>query len=175
MQQRYYHIRALNFLLIAMVMLQLSCSTTRQLERKQLKAAYDVLKLPADRNDNPALYLEAASWLNVPHRDGGTNRKGVDCSFLVGAIYQQVYDKKLERNSATIMDKNCRKISKRQLNEGDLVFFNTSKRSGNSINHVGIYLKNEKFLHASTSRGVIVSDLNEPYYQKTWVCAGRVK
>ena len=65
------------------------------------------------------------------------------------------------------------KSIRNQLNTGDLVFFATS---GNRkrINHVGIYLKDNKFIHASSSRGVIVSDLGESYYQRTYVCSGQV-
>lgn len=152
-----------------------SCHTTRQLERQQSREIYEALQLTKYRKDNFALYREAASWLNVPHREGGTSRKGVDCSFLVGAIYKQVYGIKLERNSEAIFEKNCRKLSKHRLDEGDLVFFNTSRKAGNNINHVGIYLKDNKFIHASTSRGVIISDLTDAYYQKSWICGGRVK
>ena len=75
------------------------------------------------------------------------------------------------------MKKNCRKKRKGALREGDLVFFNSGKGLNirKNINHVGIYLKDHKFIHTSTSRGVMVSDLNEDYYRKTWVCGGRVK
>jgi cell wall-associated NlpC family hydrolase len=73
-----------------------------------------------------------------------------------------------------MLKKNCRKISRRKLKEGDLVFFNTSK-SKSYVNHVGIYLKENKFLHASTLKGVNVSNLDEDYYRKTWICGGRVK
>lgn len=66
------------------------------------------------------------------------------------------------------------KISKRQLQEGDLVFFHNGRRK-RVANHVGIYLKDGKFVHASTSSGVIVSRLEEPYYRKCWMQGGRVK
>jgi lipoprotein Spr len=66
------------------------------------------------------------------------------------------------------------KVSKNNLKTGDLVFFATSKNS-NRINHVGIYLKNGSFIHASTSKGVIVSHLDEGYYSRTWKKAGRIK
>ena len=70
-------------------------------------------------------------------------------------------------------DKNCEKISKENLMEGDLVFFKTSKKR-QRINHVGLYLKNNKFLHSSVKKGVIISDLTEPYYRNCFVGAGRV-
>jgi Cell wall-associated hydrolases (invasion-associated proteins) len=71
--------------------------------------------------------------------------------------------------------KNCRKIGKGRLREGDLVFFSTGNKAKAYVNHVGIYLKTNKFLHASTSKGVIVSDLDEPYYMRAWACGGRVE
>jgi lipoprotein Spr len=70
---------------------------------------------------------------------------------------------------------DCRKISRDELKEGDLVFFRTEGGRKKSPNHSGIYLKNGKFIHTSTSRGVMVSSLREPYYLRTWVAAGRVK
>ena len=71
---------------------------------------------------------------------------------------------------------DCRKISRDRLKEGDLVFFRTSSSvRKKEPNHVGIYLKNGRFIHASTSRGVVVSSLSEPYYVRTWIGGGRVK
>lgn len=65
-------------------------------------------------------------------------------------------------------------MSKRKLQEGDLVFFHDGRRK-KTANHVGIYLKDGKFIHASSSAGVIVSRLEEPYYRKCWMQGGRVK
>ena len=79
----------------------------------------------------------------------------------------------LQRSSDLIYEKNCEKIKKNDLQEGDLVFFSTGRSK--KINHVGIYLKSDKFVHASSSRGVIVSDLDESYYVRTYVSSGRVK
>lgn len=150
------------------------CSTTRHIEI-QNKEVYDSLGLKSERKDNFALYREAASWLHVPHKDGGTSRRGTDCSYLVYSLYKTVYNKTIERNSAGMLKKNCKKIKKSRLKEGDLVFFSTSGKSKLYVNHVGIYLKENKFLHSSTSKGVIVSELDENYYRKTWVCGGRVR
>ena len=152
-----------------------SCSTSRQIENKQCKEIYNSLGLNKERKDNFALYQEAASWLHIRHVTGGTSRNGTDCSFLVNSIYKAVYNKNLERNSVGMLNKNCERLSRSNLKEGDLVFFNTSGTSKSNVNHVGIYLKDNKFLHASTSKGVIVCDLDDNYYRKVWVCGGRVK
>ena len=154
-----------------------SCSTTQHIENKQRREVYDALGVRKGHKDNFALYKEAASWLHVPHVDGGTSRNGTDCSFLVHTIYKTVYHKTIERNSTAILKNNCRKINRNQLKEGDLVFFNTriTSKSKTYVNHIGIYLKDNKFLHASTYKGVMVSDLEEVYFRKTWICGGRVK
>jgi cell wall-associated NlpC family hydrolase len=166
-----------SLLLWDLVFVFFGCSTAGHIERKESREEYGSLGLNKGRKDNVALYKEAASWMHVPHVDGGMSRKGTDCSFLVYSIYKAVYHKTLERNSAAMLKKNCRKIGRNSLKEGDLVFFDTSIRpqSKSYINHVGIYLKDKKFLHASTYKGVIVSDLDEDYYRKTWVSGGRVK
>lgn len=69
---------------------------------------------------------------------------------------------------------NCRKVAKRNLKEGDLVFFHNGRKKRKAT-HVGIYLKDGRFVHASTSRGVIVSRLEEDYYRRCWMQGGRVK
>jgi cell wall-associated NlpC family hydrolase len=158
-----------------LVFLLFSCNTTRHIEKRQTKEVYEALGLRSDRNDNLSLYKEATTWLHVRHVDGGTSRNGTDCSFLVYSLYKTVYHKTIERNSAAMLTKSCKRIDRGKLKEGDLVFFNTSSKSKSYINHVGLYLKDNKFLHSSTSKGVIVSDLEEAYYRKTWVCGGRVR
>ncbi|MDR1007120.1 MAG: C40 family peptidase [Campylobacteraceae bacterium] len=125
-----------------------------------------------DKSDNQALYSASSQWLGTPYKIGGTTQKGVDCSGFVNAIYKEVYDRSLERNSADIYLKSD-KIAKSDLREGDFVFFRTN--NSKSVNHIGIYLKNGYFVHASTSKGVMVNKLNEKYYQNSFVSGGRAK
>jgi cell wall-associated NlpC family hydrolase len=168
--------RIVNLLVWILILVLTACGTSRRIVTTDSgKDAYGMLGMERAHADNMALYREAASWIGVPHAEGGTSRRGTDCSFFVYAVYKAVYGKLLERNSAAMYVKNCVRVSKNGLKEGDLTFFNTGGKAGSGINHVGIYLKNNKFVHASSSRGVIVSDLEEPYYRKTWVCGGRVK
>ncbi|MEI6555824.1 MAG: C40 family peptidase [Paludibacter sp.] len=165
-------IKLQHFLYLGISIVLFSCVSTHQLELQN--SVYQSLGLKKECRDNFTLYKEAASWLHVPYADASCSRTGVDCSCLVCDIYRTVYNKTLERNTTAILKNNCRKISKYKLRQGDLIFFCTGKSKA-AVNHVGIYLKHNKFLHASVSRGVIVSDLSESYYQKTLVCGGRVK
>lgn len=126
---------------------------------------------------NGQLEKECNSWIGTPHRYGGTSRSGVDCSGFTQAIYRSVYGIELIHNSHDQLTKNCKKrLTKSQLQKGDLVFFVTNGKSPKvaNINHVGIYLGDGKFVHASTSKGVIVNRLTDSYYVKNWVSGGRV-
>lgn len=139
---------------------------------KELARLYG-LKITPD--DNIFLYNEGARWLGTPHRLGGSTKRGVDCSGFVAIVYREVYGKQLARSSADMLKHNCKKIGRGKLQEGDLVFFRTGGGKKNVPNHVGIYLKNGRFIHTSTSKGVMVSSLSEPYYTRTWITGGRVK
>jgi len=118
---------------------------------------------------NIALYQFIDEWYGVPYKYSGTTKSGADCSGFIGQLYAQVYRKSLPRTTGEI-DKACSKVSKSSLKEGDLVFFDINKKKSS---HIGLYLQNDKFVHASTSKGVIISDLSNPYYQKTFSKGGR--
>ena len=133
------------------------------------------LEVNASSSDNAKLYSECASWLGAKYQYGGTTKSGVDCSGFVYMVYKAVYGKTLTRQSAGMLTDNCTKITKSQLREGDLVFFRTDGKKSSTPNHVGIYLKENKFIHASTSKGVVVSDLLQSYYVTNWITGGRVK
>ncbi len=132
------------------------------------------LDITLSRNDNKALYKEIKSWLGTPYSGGGhTKQVGTDCSGFVMELYLCVYDIALERRGGLQYYNNCTPIDKEALREGDLVFFNNGE--GGKISHVGIYLKDNKFAHASSSRGVVIDDLTAKYYVKHFFAAGRVK
>lgn len=139
---------------------------------KELSRLYGVRLTP---DDNIFLYNEGAKWLGVRHRLGGSTKKGIDCSGFVSIVYREVYGKQLARSSADMLKHNCRKVGRSKLQEGDLVFFRTGGGRRKTPNHVGIYLKNGRFIHTSTSGGVRVSSLSEPYYIRSWITGGRVK
>lgn len=151
-----------------------SCRTSApRLDYKALAKASVRLGIDIDKEDNHKLYIASAEWLGVPYRAGGNSKHGTDCSGLVSQLYTRVYNIRLARSTDGQL-KESNKVSRRNLREGDLVFF-TSRASKKKVAHVGIYLKNGKFIHASTSQGVIVSSLNEKYYTQYWLCGGRVK
>ena len=131
------------------------------------------IRITAD--DNLALYEFIGEWIGTPHRIGGRTKKGTDCSGFTSNVYETIYEKRLERSSAGMLRTNCEKVSKGDLKEGDLVFFWTRGQYSQTPSHVGVYLKDGKFVHSSTSRGVIISSLNEPYYAKRWISGGIVK
>ncbi len=116
------------------------------------------------------LYAYIDQWMGTPHRSGGMDRRGLDCSAFVGMVMRDVYGKSVPRVSKEMAGQIKRKYE-RQLQEGDLVFFSFGRRE---IDHVGIYLHNNKFVHVSTSRGVIISDLHDTWYYKYFKRAGSV-
>ncbi len=117
------------------------------------------------------LKKEIDRWLGTPYKYGGIDYKGVDCSGFVHSIYLSVYHIQLPRSSKEMYAQSI-KIKTKALQEGDLVFFNYN---GKGVSHVGIYLNDDKYVHASTSKGVVVSSLSNPYTVKNYVGAGRFK
>ncbi|NDW09418.1 C40 family peptidase [Dysgonomonas sp. 520] len=154
-----------------------SCGTKKSLYRPNEVADLSNKLGIEIRNDDPniPLYAEVSSWLGVKYRYGGNSRSGTDCSGFTQNIYRDVYNKKLSRSSNDQSKNDVKNISKNKLQTGDLVFFATNSKKKNTINHVGIYLKDSYFVHASTKRGVVVSSLNQDYYKRTWKKGGRVK
>ena len=117
---------------------------------------------------NPSLYAFVDDWMGIRHQMGGMSKSGVDCSGFVTLLYDQVYRKSLPRTSRD-MESAVEHKSEKKLKEGDLVFFSFG---GRSIDHVGVYLQNDKFVHVSTKKGVIISDLNDNWYQKVYESGG---
>ena len=139
-------------------------------EEAKAEGRVNSLGIEREEGDNEALYDAIQSWIGTPYRYGGTTKAGIDCSGFVGNIYQEVFNKKLQR-VANDMQQDCTLISRSELKEGDLVFFTNSK---GRVSHVGIYLKNDIFAHSSTSRGVIISRLGDSYWSKHFYKGGRV-
>jgi lipoprotein Spr len=132
-----------------------------------------LLDVPVEMiNDNKMLEL-IESWYGTKYRFGGDSRQGVDCSGFTRAFMSAYYDVELSRRSED-QYLQCTKVKKKKLRQGDLVFFKTRGAKG-GISHVGVYLCNNKFVHAATSSGVMISDLDEDYYKARFVGGGRIK
>jgi hypothetical protein len=118
---------------------------------------------------NLTLFGFIENWFGTQYRMGGTTKKGVDCSALTSSLLMAVYGFAIPR-TARQQYQATQHIKKSDLKEGDLVFFNT--RGG--VSHVGLYLDNDYFFHASSSDGVTISSLNDNYYARRFICGGRV-
>lgn len=118
-----------------------------------------------------SLVEEAARWLGVPYRYAGNDKNGVDCSGLTSQVFLKTLNVKMPRSSRE-QQEWCHNISKSDLQPGDLVFFATGS-DRNRVSHVGIYIGNGDIIHASSSRGVIVSNLGETYYTMRYHSSGR--
>ena len=108
-------------------------------------------------------------WQNTPYKMGGLNKRGVDCSGFVYLTFRSKLGCTVPRTTA-LQVKTGRKIARNNLRAGDLVFFQTGLFSS----HVGIYMGDSTFLHASSSRGVILSSLKEKYWKKRFWTARRM-
>lgn len=120
--------------------------------------------------EEPRLYETVGQWIGTPYRYAGDSRHGIDCSGFASMLYKTVYKIRLEGGSAQIYPKTD-PVERKDLREGDLVFF---KIYSSRISHVGVYLGENKFAHASVQLGVIISDLDEPYYDKRFYKGGRM-
>lgn len=160
-----YILTLLGFLIISILLLNACTSTTRF-----SKPRYQAEKIPGIQADSD-LYSAAQGWLHTPYRYGGTNRKGIDCSALTRNIYRKVYGIELPRTVDGQIDLG-QFVRLSGLNPGDLLFFRNSR--GGPVDHVGIYLGDQQFVHASVQRGVIISEISDQYYQSNFVTARRI-
>ncbi|MBN1348339.1 C40 family peptidase [candidate division KSB1 bacterium] len=139
------------------------------------KPAINSAEIPHEKHelsDKMKLLVEIRSFIGTPYQAGGINREGVDCSGFVTAVYQSAIGLKLPHSSKALY-KQGNSVNRHKLEFGDLLFFRTG-RTG-KISHVGIFLKDDKFVHASSSKGVIVSDLiDNQYYKTRFVGARRI-
>ncbi|QFI37300.1 glycoside hydrolase [Moritella marina ATCC 15381] len=115
------------------------------------------------------LLSQYKDWRGTPHKWGGMSKRGVDCSGLVKLTFEQQFALSFPRTTAEQV-KVGRSIKRQQLRTGDLVFFKT----GVNVRHVGIMVDEFQFFHASSSRGVIISRLDNPYWHSHYWQSRRV-
>ncbi len=138
-------------------------SSTLQFKFAQL------LDVEVESITNLRLYTAIEDWWATRYRYGGTTKKGIDCSAFTGAIINETFGLTLPR-TARDQYAQCDKISKENLSEGNLVFFNT--RGG--VSHVGVYLGNGYFAHSSVKSGVTISNLDDDYYSRKFIGGGKI-
>jgi len=123
--------------------------------------------------DDVALELTLRSeldrWMGVPYVLGGTTMRGVDCSGLVQRVFSDALDVPTPRTTDGML-RTGRRVNATALRVGDLVFF----EPGGNYTHVGIYLGEDEFAHASSSNGVMISNLNESYWRRTYTTSRRL-
>ena len=142
------------FLLVFMLFLS-SCNSTKVTSntnsiQQKLTKQYDLYK-------------------GTKYKYGGTDKRGFDCSGFTQKVYDNAFQIKLPRTTEEI-GKVGEKVKKNKLKSGDLVFFRPSRK----YKHVGIYMGNDTFMHSSTSKGVIKSDLNNVYWERKYRYAKRI-
>lgn len=139
-------------------------------ESNRLQFKYSILLNENVENlEDTRLLAAVDEWYGVKYHYGGTSKTGVDCSGFTSNIYQSVYGITLSRISKD-QYRDARHVQVDELKEGDLVFFNIR---GHGVSHVGIYLRNGKFIHASVRDGVRVDDLTSGFYKDHFVSGGR--
>jgi len=128
-----------------------------------------IMGVAMSATSNMKLFHFVYDWIGTPYRFGGSSRKGIDCSAFTKELYSDVFNMDIQRNSRDIFSM-VSPVKRDELKEGDLVFFKIHSRR---ISHVGIYLGNNRFAHAS-SRGVAISSLDDAYYSRYFYRGGRM-
>lgn len=141
---------------------------------KKLSFNKNAEKLSAAQNTlRDKMLMEIIKYLDTPYKYGGHTSNGIDCSAFTQKIYQKVFSITLLRSAHEQYTEGTDVDAVDDLKFGDLVFFNT--RRGIKPGHVGIYIGNHFFAHASTSNGVIVSSIDDEYYSKRFMGGRRIE
>lgn len=128
-----------------------------------------VMGVALSATSNVKLFQFVYDWIGTPYRFGGNSKRGIDCSAFTKELYTNVFNLTIKRSSRDIFSM-VSPVGKDDLKEGDLVFFKIHSRS---ISHIGIYLGDGRFAHASM-KGVAISNLDDPYYSRYFYKGGRL-
>ena len=128
-----------------------------------------IMGVALSATSNMKLFHFVYDWIGTPYRFGGSSKRGIDCSAFTKELYSEVFNLDIKRNSRDIFSM-VSPVGKDELKEGDLVFFKIHSRR---ISHIGIYLGNNRFAHAS-SKGVAISSLDDAYYSRYFYRGGRL-
>lgn len=141
--------------------------------KKSEAVVVETVRVSNAKGSQKKIVEEAMSWLGTPYKYAGSEKgRGTDCSGMVLRVYEDAGGVKLPRNSKK-QSEFCKRLKKKDVQPGDLVFFATGKDE-NAISHVGIMIDDNQFIHASTKKGVILSEMTTPYYERTFKMYGRV-
>ncbi len=140
---------------------------------KKFGASSDMKKIGSNANtERERMLMEIIKYLDTPYKYGGTSKNGIDCSAYTQAVYSHALSINLDRSARAQYHEGDAVKSKADLQFGDLVFFNTRRRV--KPGHVGIYIGDDLFTHASSRNGVTVSSLDDSYYRKRYMGARRI-
>lgn len=157
-------------LLVALLVLG-GCATTPPEDGRREAPSREAAPSDADQQGGEivrALYDQHEEWAGTPYRYGGSSRSGVDCSGFVRTTYASRLGQSLPRTTRQQARVGTR-VGRDHVQPGDLVFF----RPADKQRHVGIYVEDGRFLHASTSQGVTLSELDNPYWRNAYWMARR--
>ncbi|WON75578.1 bifunctional murein DD-endopeptidase/murein LD-carboxypeptidase [Serratia sp. UGAL515B_01] len=172
-----YFLRVLPAIAVTVMLSACSSTNTSKLDNSQtdmhavndnngllLQASQDEFEAMVNSVDvKSKIMSQYASWKGVRYRLGGDTKRGIDCSGFVQRTFREQFGMDLPRSSYEQEDMG-KKIPRAKLRPGDLVSF----RAGSTGRHVGIYLGNNKFVHASTSNGVTISNMTDNYWNKRY-------
>ena len=129
-----------------------------------------MFNVPVDIVQNVDLFRFIRDWYKTPYRFGGNQKSGIDCSAFTQKLYKEIYDLTLDR-MVSLQRKQVLPVDRSRLMQGDLLFFHTTRPG---LSHVGVYLGGGRFIHASATRGVVIDNLDSPYYTKAFRMGGRM-
>jgi lipoprotein Spr len=141
-------------------------------EQESLAKDYfsQIMGVAMSATSNVKLFQFVYDWIGTPYHLGGDTKRGIDCSGFAYQLYNKVFNTAIGNNSRNIFSM-ANPVDKENLKEGDLVFFKIHSRA---ITHVGVYIGNGKFAHASSSKGVMISYLADPYWTRYYFKGGRL-